>query len=467
LAFGRKGWRFSYRSVRFKVIKKPKGAPTMKKTLIASLLSLASLSALAANSLQEQIQQDYQQHLAALFTHFHQHPELSHMETQTAKRLAKELRSAGFQVTEGVGKTGIVALLKNGPGPLVMMRADMDGLPVEEKSGLEYASKAMQKDWDGNQVHVMHACGHDVHITSLVGTARRMAAMKDKWSGTLMLVGQPAEERVGGAKGMMQDNIWGRFGQPDYALAFHVSSEIEAGKIVAVEGSPYSGVDSVDIIIHGVGAHGASPHRGKDPIVLGAQIVLALQTIVSREIAPKEPALITVGAFHSGTKHNIISDRAQLQLTVRNDSWETREQLIAAIKRVAVNLGRAAGLPEDKLPEVIIADEPTPPTVNDIALTQRLKKAWAANMGQPVFDENYKRLGMGAEDFPFFTTKPYIPSTYFAVGGTPPEAFAAEKAGGPAVPSHHSPLFKISPQPAVTKGVEATVIALLDLMPKQ
>ncbi|KUM53017.1 amidohydrolase [Rheinheimera sp. EpRS3] len=439
----------------------------MKKTLLASLLCFSSLSAVAANSLPEQIQQDYQQHLGALFTHFHQHPELSHMETQTAKRLAKELRDAGFDVTEGVGKTGVVAMLKNGPGPLVMMRADMDGLPVEEKSGLVYASKAKQTDWDGNEVSVMHACGHDVHITSLVGTARRMAAMKDQWSGTLMLVGQPAEERVGGAKGMMQDNIWGRFGQPDYALAFHVSSEIETGKIVAVEGSPYSGVDSVDIIVHGVGAHGASPHRGKDPIVLGAQIVLALQTIVSREIAPKEPALITVGAFHSGTKHNIISDKAHLQLTVRNDNWETREYLIAAIKRVAENLGRAAGLPEDKLPEVRITDEPTPPTVNDIPLTQRLKKAWAAKMGEPVFDESYKRLGMGAEDFPFFTTKPYIPSTYFAVGGTPAEAFAAEKAGGPAVPSHHSPLFKISPEPAVTKGVEATVIALLDLMPKQ
>ena len=439
----------------------------MKKTLLATLLSLSSFTALASADLTSLIQQDYQQHLAPLFKHFHQHPELSHMETQTAKRLAKELRAAGFEVTEGVGKTGVVAMLKNGPGPLVMMRADMDGLPVQEKSGLPYASVAKQTDWDGNDVYVMHACGHDVHITSLVGTARRMAAMKDQWSGTLMLVGQPAEERVGGAKGMMEDNIWGRFGQPDYALAFHVSSEIEAGKIVAVEGSPYSGVDTVDIIVHGVGAHGASPHRGKDPIVLGAQIVMALQTIVSREIAPKEPALITVGAFNSGTKHNIISDKAHLQLTVRNDSWETREYLITAIKRVAENLGRAAGLPEDKLPEVRITDEPTPPTVNDIPLTQRLKKAWAANMGQPVFDENYKRLGMGAEDFPFFTTEPYIPSTYFAVGGTPAEAFAAEKAGGPAVPSHHSPLFKISPEPAVTKGVEATVIALLDLMPKQ
>ncbi|MEH8020184.1 MULTISPECIES: amidohydrolase [Rheinheimera] len=439
----------------------------MKKTLLASLVCFSSFSLMAANSLPEQIQQDYKQHLGALFTHFHQHPELSHMETQTAKRLAKELRAAGFDVTEGVGKTGVVAIMKNGAGPLVMMRADMDGLPLAEKSGLAYASKVVQKDWDGNEVGVMHACGHDVHITSLVGTARRMAAMKDQWSGTLMLVGQPAEERVGGAKGMMDDNIWGRFGQPDYALAFHVSSDIETGKIVAEEGSPYSGVDSVDILIHGVGAHGASPHRGKDPIVLGAQIVMALQTIVSREIAPREAALITVGSFHSGTKNNIISDQALLQLTVRNDNWETREYLMAAIKRVAENLGRAAGLPEDQLPEVTISDEPTPPTVNNIPLTQRLKKAWAANMGDKIFDNSYQRLGMGAEDFPFFTTKPYIPSTYFAVGGTPPEAFAAEKAGGPAVPSHHSPLFKISPKPAITTGVEATVIALLDLMPKR
>ena len=203
----------------------------MKTTLLAALIGFSSFTTLATGNLPAQIQQDYQQHLGALFTHFHQNPELSHMETQTAKRLAKELRAAGFDVTEGVGKTGVVAMLKNGPGPLVMMRADMDGLPVEEKSGLPYASKAKQTDWDGNDVHVMHACGHDVHITSLVGTARRMAAMKDNWSGTLMLVGQPAEERVGGAKGMMEDNIWGRFGQPDYALAFHVSSEIEAGKI--------------------------------------------------------------------------------------------------------------------------------------------------------------------------------------------------------------------------------------------
>jgi len=358
-----------------------------------------------------------------------------------------------------------VAILKNGPGPMVMMRADMDGLPVEEKSGLPYASKVKTKDWDGKEVSVMHACGHDVHITSLVGTARQMAARKKDWSGTLMLIGQPAEERVGGAQSMMDDGLYQRFGQPDYALAFHVSSEIEAGKIVAVEGSPYSGVDSVDIIIHGVGAHGASPHRGKDPIVLGSQIVLALQTIISRELAPKEPGVITVGSFHAGSKHNIIPDQAVLQLTVRNDNLATRDYLITAIERVAKNLGRAAGLPEDKLPEVKVDPQTTPPTVNDIPLTQRLKANWRQTMGEQIFDQNYRRLGMGAEDFPFLTTNPYIPSTYFAVGGTPAAAFAAEKNGGPAVPSHHSPLFKIEPEPAIRTGVEATINALFELMP--
>lgn len=434
---------------------------------LALSLCFALLASQVQADLREDIERDYKKHLSPLFEHFHKHPELSHLELKTAKRLAKELRDAGFEVTEGVGKTGVVAMMKNGDGPLVMMRADMDGLPVQEKSGLPYASTDKQKDWDGNLVPVMHACGHDVHITSLVGTARQMAARKKEWSGTLMLVGQPAEERVGGAKGMMEDGIWKRFGQPDYAMALHVSSEIEAGKLVAVEGSPYSGVDSLDIIVPGIGAHGASPHRGKDPVVIASQIVLALQTIVSREIAPKEPAVITVGSFHAGTKHNIISDEARLQVTVRNDSWETREYLMAAIERVAVNVGRAAGLPEDNLPKVIISDEPTPPTVNNIPLTQRLKAVWAKTLGEDIFDPNYRRLGMGAEDFPFFTTEPYIPSVYFQVGGTPKADFEREKAGGEPVPSHHSPLFKITPKPAVTTGVEATVVALMELMPKQ
>lgn len=420
--------------------------------------------AVAADGLAAEVQADYDAYLGELFVHFHRHPELSMMETETAARLARELRAAGFEVTEGVGGTGVVALLANGPGPTVMMRADMDGLPVEEKTGLPYASQAKQVDWDGHEVAVMHACGHDVHITSLVGTARAMAARRDQWSGTLMLIGQPAEERVGGAKGMMADDLWQRFGQPDFALAFHVSSVVPTGMLVADPGSPYSGADTVDIIVHGVGAHGAAPHKGVDPVVLGSEIVLALQTVVSRSLPPREPGVITVGSFHAGTKHNIISDRAHLQLTVRSEDPESRQILLDGIRRVAVNMGRVAGLPDDKLPEVIVSSEGVPPTTNDAALTNRLRAVWAQRLGPDVFYDK-KRLAMGAEDFGFFTEEPYIPSTYFAVGGTPQADFDREAAGGEPVPSHHSPLFKISPQPAVTLGVEATVIALLELLP--
>ncbi len=431
--------------------------------LICILTTLTLTQNSHADELSDSVKADYDNHLGALFEHFHRHPELSSMENNTAARLAEELRAAGFDVTEGVGGTGLVALMRNGPGPLVMMRADMDGLPVEEKSGLSYASKATQLDWDGNEVPVMHACGHDVHMTSLVGTARIMANTRDTWSGTLMLIGQPAEERINGASGMMKDGIWERFGQPDYALAFHVSSGVPTGKLVAVVGSPMSGADTVDIIVHGIGAHGASPHRGVDPVVLGSQIVMALQTVVSRELAPREAGVITVGSFHAGTKHNIISDQAHLQLTVRNDNLETRQILLTAIARIAENMGRVAGLPEDLLPQVIVSEHSVPPTVNDVQLTRRLRTAWASALGEDVFYEA-KRKGMGAEDFPFFTTDPHIASTYFAVGGTPQSDFDAELAGGPPVPSHHSPLFKVNGEESVRLGVEATVVALRDLL---
>jgi len=417
-----------------------------------------------ATDLHDAVRKDYDGYLAELFDHFHRNPELSTVEFKTAKRMAQELHDAGFDVTENVGGTGVVAMLENGPGPLVMMRADMDGLPVEEKSGLANASRATQTDpITGNTVFAMHACGHDVHITSLVGTARQMAARRDEWNGTLMLLVQPAEERVLGARAMKDDDLWGRFGKPDYALAFHVSSSDVAGVINVSEGSPYAGADTVDIIIHGVGAHGASPHRGKDPIVLGSQIVMALQTLVARELSPRDPGVVTVGSFHSGTKHNIISDQAHLQLTVRNTSIETRNVLLSGIKRIAENMGRVAGLPEDKLPEVIVSNESVPPTTNNAELARRLKTAWSDAMGDDaVVDIPTK--GMGAEDFPLFVDDPAIPSVYWAIGGTPQEDFATEKAGGPPVPSHHSPLFKVSPEPAVKAGVESTVVALLSLM---
>jgi len=432
-------------------------------TLFCSAL-LLSAGATTAEDLHADIASDYDNYLAGLFDYFHRNPELSLVENNTAARMANELSSVGFEVTEGVGGTGVVALMHNGEGPLVMMRADMDGLPVEEQSGLSNASTVSQLDpITGNLVPVMHACGHDVHITSLVGTARQMAARKDEWSGTLMLLVQPAEERVIGAKAMHADDLWQRFGQPDYALAFHVNSNDVAGTINVSEGSPFAGADTVDIIIHGVGAHGAYPHRGKDPIVIGSQIVLALQTLVARELSPRDPGVVTVGSFHSGTKHNIISDEAHLQLTVRNTSLETREILLDGIRRIAENMGRVAGLPEDKLPEVIVSDESVPPTINDAVLVRRLNTAWESSMGADVLLYNPTK-GMGAEDFPFFTTEPAIRSVYWQIGGTPVEDFEREAAGGAPVPSHHSPLFKIEPEASVQAGVESTVVALLELM---
>ena len=418
------------------------------------------------NDLSASIDADYKNRLGDMFKHFHANPELSTGEFKTAKKIAQELRAHGFNVTENVGGTGLVALLKNGAGPLVMMRADMDGLPVKEKTGLPYASIATQLDPVTQKTFpVMHACGHDVHITSLIGTAKQMMDRKDQWSGTLMLIGQPAEERVIGARAMMADNLWQRFGKPDYALAFHVSSILPSGVINVVEGAPFAGADTVDIYVRGIGAHGASPHAGKDPIVLASQIVMALQTLVSRELSPRQPGVVTVGAFHSGTKHNIISELAHLQLTVRNTNLETRETLLKGIKRIAENLGRAAGLPEDKLPQVVYSEESTPPTVNNAAMVRRLKQVWQSGMGGHRVSA-LEAEGMGAEDFPFFTTDPEITSVYFSVGGTDADYITAAKNGtGPAVPSHHSPIFKIEPQPAVTAGIEATVLALLDLMP--
>lgn len=431
--------------------------------MIGMLMS-ANIQA-ADSQMTNDINIDYKQHLAPLWDHFHRNPELSLMETKTAKRLANELKSVGFDVTEQVGGTGVVAILKNGDGPMIMVRADMDGLPVVEQSGLPNASTVKMKDWNNELVGVMHACGHDVHMTSLIGTGRYMSANKDKWSGTLMLIGQPAEERGPGASAMMADNLWQRFGKPDYAFAFHVSANAEAGKVIVDEGSPYAGADTVDITVHGIGAHGASPHQGKDPIVIGAQIVNNLQTIVSRELAPRHAGVVTVGAFHAGTKHNIISDKALLQLTVRSLTPEVREQLLSAIKRIAIGTARTAGMPEDKLPDVTVSEFSFPPTFNDQKLAQRLKRTLTDKMGAEALLEPAE-TGMGAEDFGFFTTQPYIPSVYFKVGGTPKADFKRAEKGGAKVPSHHSPQFKITPEPAVKSGVEATVHALLDLMGK-
>ena len=410
------------------------------------------------------VERDYDGYLAPLFVHFHRNPELSFLENKTAARMAQELRDAGLEVTEGVGGTGVVGMLKNGDGPLILLRADMDGLPVKEKSGLSYASSATQVGQDGATYPVMHACGHDVHITSMVGTARRLAAMKDKWSGTLMFIVQPAEERVGGAKAMMADGLYDRFGKPDYALAFHVTSMLPTGMVSAAEGIQYSSSDSVDITVPGIGAHGASPHAGRDPVYIASQIVTALQSVVSREVMPLSPAVITVGSFHSGTKHNIISDRAELQLTVRSNDEKVRAQLLSAIERIAVNTGKAHGLPDDMPVEVEVV-EGTPVTYNDIPLAQRLNAVMKRDLGEDAFMP-FSQQGMGAEDFAYFVAEDTgVPGYYFAVGGTPMDAFKEAMNGGKPIPSHHSPLFKVSPKESVTLGTQAMIAAVLDLAP--
>lgn len=438
-----------------------------RKAFIAlmPLVALAMPGALAANpgDVSKAVDADYDGHLEELFLYFHQNPELSFLENNTAKKMAAELKAAGAQVTEGVGGTGVVAVLENGPGPTVLIRADMDGLPVEEKSGLSYASKATQVGQDGKTYPVMHACGHDTHITALVGTARRLAAMKDKWHGKVVMIVQPAEERVGGAKAMIADGLYDRFGKPDYAIAFHVAAELPTGKISASEGIQYSSADSVDIMVPGIGAHGAAPDKGRDPVYIASQIVTALQSIDSREINPLLPVVVTVGSFHAGSKHNIISDRADLQVTVRANDEETRAQLLKTIERIAVNIGRAHGLPEDKLPRVTVS-EGTPTTINDADLARRLNAAIARDMGADVVVP-FKQTTMGAEDFTYFVDPKFgIPGYYFAVGGTPQAAFDAAKAGGEPVPSHHSPLFKVDGEAAVKIGTRATVAAVLELM---
>lgn len=433
----------------------------MKLALVlAALLLPLSLSAAPAEAdpLSRSIAADYEANLKDLFRHFHANPELSNREFETARRLASELRGLGYEVTEGVGGTGVVAVLKNGQGPTVMLRADMDGLPVEEKTGLPYASTARQQDASGKAQPVMHACGHDVHVTALVGAARQLSKRRDDWSGTLVLIGQPAEELISGARDMLEDGLYERFPKPDYALAFHVSADHPSGKIEVPLEFAYSSSDSVDIRVHGVGAHGASPHQGIDPVLVASQIVVTLQSVVSRNINPLEPGVITVGAIHGGIKHNIISDRVDMQLTVRADTPETREILLDSIDRVARGVALSLNVPEDKLPEVVRSKvETTPPTVNHKPTAERIKAAFSEHFGEGTMIQ-LPRDGMGAEDFSYFVTPERgVKGVYFTVGGTPPSKLGE-------APSHHSPYFQVEPEPSITTGVEAMVVGAMSLL---
>ena len=433
----------------------------MKLKTATSLFAIGAFAlsapAFAQSDLRDSIAADYDENLEALFTHFHQNPELSHREFKTAERLATEIRAFGYDVTEEVGGTGIVAVMENGDGPTVMIRADMDGLPVKEDSGLSYMSTATQEDIDGIVKPVMHACGHDVHITSLVGTARQMAARKDQWSGTLVLIGQPAEERIAGARIMMEDGLYQRFPKPDYAMALHVSANTPSGRVEVPLGIRASSSDSVDIVVHGVGAHGASPHKGIDPVLVASQIVVSLQTIVSRSINPQDAGVITVGAIHGGFKHNIIGDKVEMQITVRSNNPEIREQLLDGIDRVAKGVAVSMGVPKKLMPEVIRSKtESTPPTINDRETAERVRAAITAGMGEGALIDK-PREGMGAEDFAYFVApETGVKGVYFNVGGTPEKDIANAS-------SHHSPFFKIEPEPAIKTGVEAMTTAAIAL----
>jgi len=431
--------------------------------ILPALLLTAAPPVLAEPDYEAAIRADYKKDLGELFDWFHRNPELSMQETRTAARMAEALRATGADVTEGVGGTGVVAVIRNGKGPVVLLRADMDGLPVREASGLPNASTAHQVGRDGVDYPVMHACGHDTHITAMVATVRQLQRLKSRWKGTVVVIIQPGEERLLGAKAMLADGLYSRFPKPDYALAFHVSSLLPTGKVSASEGIQYSSSDAIDITVHGVGAHGAAPQLGKDPVYIGSQIVIALQGLISRERAPLSPGVITVGAFHSGTKHNIISDRADLQVTVRANDEETRAQLVDGVKRVAENIGRVNGLSGDMLPEVRVI-EGTPTTINNATLARRLNGALSKALGADAVVP-FTQTTMGAEDFAYLVQSDVnVPGYYFAVGGTPQATFDAAKAGGPPVPSHHSPLFKIEPEPAIVTGATAMTAAVLDLL---
>jgi amidohydrolase len=439
----------------------------MKRFLLAAFGAAMALAgpAWADEALNSAIDQDYP-YLRDLYLYLHQHPELSYHEVNSSSRMAEEMRALGFEVTEDVGGYGVVSVMRNGPGPVLLIRTDMDALPVKEQTGLAYASTVITTDDQGNEVPVMHACGHDIHMSSFVGTARRLAALKDSWSGTLIMIDQPAEERGGGAKAMLDAGLFEQFPKPDYNLAFHDAANAPAGAIGYTKGWALASVDSVDLTVFGIGGHGAYPEATKDPIVLSAEIILALQTLVSRETSALDSAVVTVGSIHGGTKHNIIPDRVDLQLTVRSYTDEVRDKLLSGIERIAVNMGRAAGLPEDKLPKVeVIAAEHTPATYNDEALTDRVVAAFRAEGVSDIIRE--VPPVMGGEDFSRYgRTDDKIPSLIFWVGAVKRDVYQQAEAAGEALPSLHSPFFAPDPEPTIKTAVRAMTVAALELLGK-
>ncbi|ASK87405.1 putative hydrolase YxeP [Sphingorhabdus sp. SMR4y] len=435
-----------------------------KLTLMAAASILATVPA-HADSLKEAIATDMPS-LMEIYRDLHANPELSGEEVRTAAKLAAEARRLGFKVTENVGGTGVVAVMENGEGPTVMLRADMDGLPLEEKTGLPFASKVQAKTREGNDTYVMHACGHDTHMTGWVAAAQQLAARKDEWSGTLVMILQPAEETGEGAMAMLEDGLYTRFPKPDYALAFHDAAGVPAGYVGYAPGFALANVDSVDIKVMGVGGHGAYPHTTKDPVVLASRIVGSLQTLVSREIDPQDPAVVTVGSFQAGSKHNIISDEALLLITVRSYGDDTRAKLLDGIKRIARGEAIAAGMPEDRMPVVSVREaEFTPATYNSPEFSMEMAKLFETRFGKDRVVQ--AKPVMGGEDFSRYRrADENIKSMIFWVGGVPMDEYQASVAEGTKLPSLHSPFWAPDAETVITTGAEALTAATLQILKK-
>ncbi len=452
------------------------------KRLFFAAVSLAALGTAARAELKDDVAADHP-YILALYKELHARPELSFKEVQSSKRMADELKALGFEVTTGIGSAwvkakatanagkvhagvdgyGVVGVMKNGEGPTVLIRADMDALPLEERTKVPYASTVKSADYLGNEAPVMHACGHDVHMASFVGAARRLTAMKTQWKGTLVMVAQPGEELGLGAKAMIADGLFTRFPRPDYNISLHVNGVDPAGSVAYTPGYALANVDTVDVIVKGVGGHGAMPQLAKDPIVISAEIINALQTLVSRELDPLDSGVVTVGAINAGHKHNIIPDQAHLQITVRSYSEETRKLLVDGVKRIARAQAMSAGLPESLMPEVKVEKDSMTSTYNDPALSARIADVLKGRFGEARVYE-IKPI-MGGEDFAYFgKTDPKIPSFMFWIGGGEPKAAAAAKAGkGPVPPSNHSPFFAPVPDLTLKTGVEALAASALEL----
>lgn len=423
----------------------------MMKTILLAAAALLSAPALAASV-----------DLVTLYKDLHTHPELSFQEVRSAGIIAAEARAAGFEVTEKVGRTGVVAVLKNGKGPTVLIRADMDGLPVKETTGLPYASTAMGNYGSGPMTPVMHACGHDIHMSVWVGTARWLAENRQAWRGTVVMIGQPAEEGLGGAQAMLDDGLLTRFPKPDYALALHDDSRIPAGTVSVPPFRALSISTSMDMVVKGIGGHGAYPATTKDPVALAARIVTALQPLISRENDPFQPAVITVGSIHGGTKHNIIPDEVALQLTIRSYNAAQQQRLLDGIARVAKGEAIAAGLPEKLMP-VIRSTAIGVPTLNDAPLAARIKAQFEAKLGKArVIDLD---PSMASEDFQLFGLAAKVPSVIYWLGGVGQARWDAAQKGGSPVPSLHNGGWAPDAGPTIATGVESMTAAAVMLMP--